>query len=160
MSMSQTDQHKGSTLIKYAFFHSITKLNDWSERTADVSYLLQTWGETCCGWTCWQVGAVVSVWPWAPSISSPRTSRAVSGKHGEDQPQGSRSKVLLDIEWQLDDVWGRWEDMKVHPAEELTINVSKIVTGDYLPQANSEKTEHKQKSNSKYTPNIVSTFIL
>lgn len=50
--------------------------------------------------------------------------------------------------------------MKVHPAaaEELAINVSKIVTGDYFLQADSEKTEHKQKSNSNYSE--FSTFIL
>lgn len=50
--------------------------------------------------------------------------------------------------------------MKVHLAavEELTINVSKIVTGDYFLQANSEKTEHEQKSNSNYTE--FCTFIL
>lgn len=71
-----------------------------------VIYLLQSWGETCCCWTCcWEVGAGALVWPWAPSISSPRTSGAVSRKHRhQDQPQGSLSHVLLDIEWQLDNI--------------------------------------------------------
>lgn len=65
-----------------------------------VIYLLQSLEETCCSWTWWEIGAGALVWPWAPSISSPRTSRAVSWKHCWDQPQDSLSHALLYIEWQ------------------------------------------------------------
>lgn len=51
------------------------------------------------------------VWPWAPTISSPRTSRAVSGKHDEDQPQGGRREAFLDMEWQYLRANG-WEEVK------------------------------------------------
>lgn len=84
---------------------SIIQMTDLVGRQMNhVIYLLQSWGETCCGWTCWEVGAGALVWPWAPSISSPRTSRAVSRKHCQDQPQGSLSHELMDIEQQLDDI--------------------------------------------------------
>lgn len=75
-----------------------------------LSYLLQIWGEICCGWTYWWVGAGGLVWPWAPSISSPRTSGAVSGKHEEDQPQGGRREAFLDMEWQYLGANG-WEEV-------------------------------------------------
>lgn len=127
---------KTEFILDTVFITSLVQMTDLIGRqTNHVIYLLQTWGETCCGWTCWQVGAGALVWPWAPSISSPRTSGAVSWKHGQDQPQGSRSNVLLDIDWQLDNIWGQMEgkrwtvNVQVHHAagEEWPVNASKVV---------------------------------
>lgn len=51
------------------------------------------------------------VWPWAPSISSPGPSGAVSGKHDERQPQGGRREAFLHMEWRYLRADG-WEEVK------------------------------------------------
>lgn len=86
---------------------SLIQMTDLVERQIHhIIYLLPTARETCCSRTCWEMGVGSVVWPLAPSISSPRTSRAVGWKHRQDQPQGSHRDVLLDIEFQLDQMWG------------------------------------------------------
>lgn len=118
-------------ILDTVFIMSLIQMTDLVRRQMNhVVYLLQSWGETCCSWTCQEVGAGALVWPWAPSISSPRTSRAVSWKHCQDQPQGSLSHVLLDIEWRLHKICGEEERKEVnHKLTNMSLQSRSRCTG-------------------------------